>query len=229
MISYKSKHQNRKEVGMVKKARITILFIVMLSVFFLNGCKNEGDTQKPGKGGANVALEQLELPHKGEEMVIMETNYGAIKIRLFPEIAPKAVENFKTHAENGYYDGLTFHRVIDGFMIQGGDPNGNGTGGQSIWGQPFEDEFDINYRNFRGALSMANAGPNTNGSQFFIVQKNTVEESTIQQMIQIGEEGGFPENVVKVYEELGGTPHLDYRHTVFGQVFEGMDVVVSGR
>ena len=101
----------------------------------------------------------------------METNYGTIKIRLFPKVAPKAVENFKTHVENGYYDGLTFHRVIEGFMIQGGDPIGNGTGGESIWGKPFEDEFDINYHNFRGTLSMANAGPNTNGSQFFIVQK----------------------------------------------------------
>nr|WP_093753109.1 peptidylprolyl isomerase [Tepidimicrobium xylanilyticum] len=155
----------------------------------------------------------------------METNYGIIKMRLFPDVAPKAVENFKTHVENGYYDGLTFHRVIDGFMIQGGDPLGTGVGGESIWGQPFEDEFHINYHNFRGALSMANAGPNTNGSQFFIVQRDTVEESLIDQMAQIGEEGGFPEAVVKAYGELGGTPHLDYRHTVFGQVFEGMDVV----
>lgn len=172
-----------------------------------------------------MSLEQLELPEKGEEIVVMETNYGIIKMRLFPDVAPKAVENFKTHVENGYYDGLTFHRVIDGFMIQGGDPLGTGVGGESIWGQPFEDEFHINYHNFRGALSMANAGPNTNGSQFFIVQRDTVEESLIDQMAQIGEEGGFPEAVVKAYGELGGTPHLDYRHTVFGQVFEGMDVV----
>lgn len=172
-----------------------------------------------------MSLEQLELPEKGEEIVVMETNYGIIKMRLFPDVAPKAVENFKTHVENGYYDGLTFHRVIDGFMIQGGDPLGTGVGGESIWGQPFEDEFHINYHNFRGALSMANAGPNTNGSQFFIVQRNTVEESLIDQMSQIGGEGGFSEAVVKAYGELGGTPHLDYRHTVFGQVFEGMDVV----
>ncbi|GMG96407.1 peptidylprolyl isomerase [Tepidimicrobium xylanilyticum] len=172
-----------------------------------------------------MSLEQLELPEKGEEIVVMETNYGIIKMRLFPDVAPKAVENFKTHVENGYYDGLTFHRVIDGFMIQGGDPLGTGVGGESIWGEPFEDEFHINYHNFRGALSMANAGPNTNGSQFFIVQRDTVEESLIDQMAQIGEEGGFPEAVVKAYGELGGTPHLDYRHTVFGQVFEGMDVV----
>lgn len=183
------------------------------------------EIREPEKGGINVSLEQLELPEKGEEIVVMETNYGIIKMRLFPGVAPKAVENFKTHVENGYYDGLTFHRVIDGFMIQGGDPLGTGVGGESIWGEPFEDEFHINYHNFRGALSMANAGPNTNGSQFFIVQRNTVEESLIDQMSQIGGEGGFSEAVVKAYGELGGTPHLDYRHTVFGQVFEGMDVV----
>ncbi|NLX61223.1 MAG: hypothetical protein GXZ06_01660 [Tissierellia bacterium] len=93
----------------------------------------------------------------------MNTNYGTIKIRLFPEAAPKAVENFKTHAKNGYYKGVTFHRVIDEFMIQGGDPSGNGTGGESIWGEPFEDEFHKDYHHIRGALSMANSGPNTNG------------------------------------------------------------------
>ena len=94
---------------------------------------------------------------------------GVIKIKLFPEYAPKAVENFKTHAKNGYYDGLTFHRIINEFMIQGGDPNGDGSGGESIWGVPFEDEFSTEVLNYRGAF-MANSGPNTNGSQFFIVQ-----------------------------------------------------------
>jgi peptidyl-prolyl cis-trans isomerase B (cyclophilin B) len=172
-----------------------------------------------------MTLEQLQLPEKGEEIVVMETNYGTIKLRLFPKIAPKAVENFKTHAKDKYYDGLVFHRIIDDFMIQGGDPDGNGMGGQSIWGKPFEDEFDVNYHNIRGALSMANSGPNTNGSQFFIVQNNNVGEDLIGQMTRVGKEGGFPEEVVKAYSKLGGTPWLDYRHTVFGQVFEGMDIV----
>ena len=172
-----------------------------------------------------MALEQLQLPAKGEEIVVIKTNYGDIKIRLFPEIALKAVENFKTHIKDQYYDGLIFHRVIKDFMIQGGDPKGIGIGGESIWGKPFEDEFDINYHNIRGALSMANSGPNTNGSQFFIVQNNNVNESLVGQMKKAGEKGGFPEEVVKAYSELGGTPWLDFRHTVFGQVFEGMDVV----
>ncbi|KXO14780.1 peptidyl-prolyl cis-trans isomerase, cyclophilin-type [Clostridiales bacterium KA00134] len=170
-------------------------------------------------------LEQIKTPEKGEEIAILKTNHGDIKIRLFPDIAPKAVENFKTHIKNGYYDGIIFHRIIDEFMIQGGDPTGTGRGGESIWGRPFEDEFDVNYRNFRGALSMANAGPGTNGSQFFIVQKGPVEEDIIRQMRSMGEEKGYPDQVVDVYENLGGTFWLDGKHTVFGQVFEGMDVV----
>ena len=106
-----------------------------------------------------------------EALVVMNTTLGPIKIKLFPDIAPKTVENFLTHAENGYYDGIIFHRVMDDFMIQGGDPTGTGTGGESIYGGSFEDEFSEEVFHLRGALSMANAGPNTNGSQFFIVQK----------------------------------------------------------
>lgn len=170
-------------------------------------------------------MNQLQLPQKGEEIAIISTKFGKIKMRLFPEIAPKAVENFKTHIENGYYNGVTFHRVIKDFMIQGGDPDGTGRGGKSIWGIPFEDEFDLSYRNIRGALSMANSGPNTNGSQFFIVQNSKVDKDIIAQMKDLGEENGFPESIVKAYEELGGAYWLDGRHTVFGQVFEGMDVV----
>ncbi|NLJ78537.1 MAG: peptidylprolyl isomerase [Tissierellia bacterium] len=170
-------------------------------------------------------LDQLDLPKEGEEIAELHTNYGTIRIRLFPKIAPKAVENFTTHAKDGYYDGVTFHRVIKGFMIQGGDPVGTGVGGESIWGAPFEDEFHGDYHNLRGALSMANAGPNTNGSQFFIVQKNDVEKELLAQMDKLGEESGFSEGVVRAYGELGGTPHLDFRHTVFGQVFDGMDIV----
>jgi peptidyl-prolyl cis-trans isomerase B (cyclophilin B) len=172
-----------------------------------------------------MELEQLQSPAKGEEIAEIRTNHGTIKVRLFPEIAPKAVENFKTHAKDGYYDGVTFHRVISNFMIQGGDPEGTGRGGESIWGEAFEDEFHINYRNIRGALSMANAGPNTNGSQFFIVQGDEIEKDTIEQMKDLGEENGYPIAVIKAYEDLGGAFWLDFKHTVFGQVFEGMDVV----
>lgn len=200
------------------------LIILLLSVILLAGCSAKVEEDKT-IGGLDVDLNQVQKPETGEEIAVIKTNHGDIKIRLFPEVAPKAVENFKTHAKNGYYDGVIFHRVMKDFMIQGGDPQGLGIGGESIWGGSFEDEFDPNYHNFRGSLSMANAGANTNGSQFFIVQNDEVDERYMTQLKDIGEEGGFSEDVLKAYEELGGTPHLDFKHTVFGQVIEGMDVV----
>ena len=166
---------------------------------------------------------QLKMPESGDIVATMKTNMGEVKIKLFPKEAPKAVENFTTHAKNGYYDGLIFHRVIKDFMIQGGDPTGTGMGGESIWGRSFKDEFDPALHNLRGALSMANSGPNTNGSQFFIVQANTVPANMLAQMKQMSD--SFPESTVAAYEKMGGTPWLDFRHTVFGQVIEGMDVV----
>ena len=169
-------------------------------------------------------MNQLDRPLPGETVACLHTNYGDVRVRLFAEKAPKAVENFVTHAKNGYYDGLIFHRVIDGFMIQGGDPTGTGRGGESIWGAPFEDEFNLDLRHFRGALSMANAGPRTNGSQFFIVQAAGVDGRLIRQMEQLADRG-YPADVTQTYARVGGTPHLDFHHTVFGQVFEGMDVV----
>ena len=166
---------------------------------------------------------QLIAPTEEDTVAVMHTNMGDIKIKLFPNEAPKAVENFVTHANNGYYNGLIFHRVIKDFMIQGGDPTGTGMGGESIWGRSFKDEFDHKLHNLRGALSMANAGPNTNGSQFFIVQASEVPESLVGQMKELSHM--FPEATVDAYEKLGGTPWLDFKHSVFGQVFEGMDVV----
>ena len=166
---------------------------------------------------------QLKAPESGDIVAIMKTNMGEIKIKLFPKEAPKTVENFTTHAKNGYYNGLIFHRVIKDFMIQGGDPTGTGMGGESIWGRSFQDEFDPALHNLRGALSMANAGPNTNGSQFFIVQANSTPANMLDQMKQMSD--SFPESTVEAYEKMGGTPWLDFRHTVFGQVIEGMDVV----
>jgi len=125
---------------------------------------------------------------------VISTSYGEIHLKLFPNECPKTVENFVSHAKNGFYDDMVFHRVIKGFMIQTGDPDGDGTGGYSIWGEDFEDEFHKNLKHDRPfTVSMANAGPNTNGSQFFV--------STVP------------------------CPWLDGKHTVFGRVFKGMDVV----
>ncbi len=104
-----------------------------------------------------------------DTIVVLETNVGKIELKMYPKVAPLAVENFTTHVKNGYYNGLTFHRIIKGFMIQGGDPVGNGTGGESIWKKPFKDEFGKNVVFDRPyLLAMANSGPKTNGSQFFI-------------------------------------------------------------
>ena len=167
---------------------------------------------------------QTRAPQQGDTVATMKTTLGDIKILVFPDAAPKAVENFVTHAKNGYYNGIIFHRVIPDFMIQGGDPTGTGRGGESIWGRSFEDEFSVDYHNIRGALSMANAGPGTNGSQFFIVQAKEVSEDMISQLEQLADRG-FPTECVEEYKALGGTPWLDYRHTVFGQVVDGMDTV----
>lgn len=156
---------------------------------------------------------------------IIKTNMGDMAFDLMPEVAPKAVENFVTHAKDGYYEGIIFHRVIKDFMIQGGDPTGTGMGGESIWGNSFEDEFSIDARNYYGALSMANSGPNTNGSQFFIVQAKDVPSNLLGQMEQLGAQGGFPEEVIATYKEKGGTPWLDFHHTVFGMITDGTDTL----
>ena len=174
-----------------------------------------------------VAMKKYPQINKEERQdsprVIMETNKGKIKIVLFPEHAPKTVENFLGLIEKGYYDDVVFHRVIKDFMIQGGDPTASGMGGESLWGEPFEDEFSDELFNLYGALSMANAGPNTNGSQFFIVSCPEVNEDMLSQMAL----AGYEEPIIDAYQELGGTPWLDQRHTVFGQVEEGMDVVLE--
>ena len=195
---------------------------------------------------------QLELPEKGEEIAVITTNYGTMKVRLFPEEAPKTVENFVTHAKNGYFDGQVFHRVIDNFMIQTGSNDGTGSGGVSIWGEKFEDEFSPNLFNIRGALAMANSGKNTNGSQFFINQAPAssftgwdVYDANYEVFQQsdanvfhayypsgVLDMSKFTDDIKTLYEENGGNPSLDgyYNtnsrgHTVFGQVFEGLEVV----
>ena len=222
----------------------------------------EMDALKQAKNIENEALGyQLDMPEKGEEICVLKTNYGEIKIRFFPDAAPKAVYSFKSLALNGYFEGLTFHRVIDNFMIQGGDPNGNGSGGESIWGENYPDEFSEKLVNISGALSCANSGPNTNGSQFFInyaapgaidwagyeTYSAEYKDYLTQYEEAYGEEGrtaftsmyGDTVDFDKVTEEYkafydthGGNFHLDGAysvtgrgHTVFGQVFEGMDVV----
>lgn len=167
-----------------------------------------------------MTLPQLDLANAKGPKAIIKTNHGDITVQLFPEQAPKTVENFVALAEQGYYAGVIFHRVIPDFMIQGGDPTGTGRGGKSSFGSNFEDEFSPELFNINGALSMVNAGPNTNGSQFFIVSNEHVDDGMIGQM----KSAGYPEEIIDKYKQ-GGTPWLDFRHTVFGQVVDGMDVV----
>ena len=166
---------------------------------------------------------QLNEVNENNPLVTVHTNLGDFTLELFPEVAPKTVENFVTHAKNGYYNGVIFHRVIEDFMIQGGDPTGTGMGGESIYGRTFEDEFSREAFNLYGTLSMANAGPNTNGSQFFIVTAKQVPAQMLKQL----KDGGWPEEIVEEYAKVGGTPWLDHRHTVFGRVVEGRDGVLK--
>lgn len=162
-----------------------------------------------------------------EAEVKITTTEGDITLKLFPKYAPLAVENFLTHAKDGYYNGLLFHRVINNFMIQSGDPKGDGTGGESIWkgkdkskdpGTGFENEYSPYLYNIRGSIAMANSGPNTNGSQFYINQNKEDWSSKLST-------NQFPAKIIEAYKH-GGSPTLDGgNYTVFGQVIVGMDVV----
>ncbi|MFD1031991.1 peptidylprolyl isomerase [Metaplanococcus flavidus] len=198
---------------------------ILLATALLAACgSQETDQQSTASENTGSSETTADFPQLSDEvaedeaLVDMNTSMGTIQIKLFPEQAPKTVENFLTHAKDGYYDGVIFHRVIKDFMIQGGDPEGTGRGGESIYGEGFEDEFSEELYNFRGALSMANAGPGTNGSQFFIVQLPELPEDGLPP-------ADAPEEVKEEYAANGGTPRLDGKHTVFGHVVEGMDIV----
>jgi len=176
------------------------IMIALITMFTIWAC-NEQDTNKVESKEQPTKTEQTK-PEKfkleGNEMAVavINTNMGKIEIELFADKTPKTVENFVEHANQGYYNGIIFHRVIPNFMIQGGDPTGTGRGGESIWGEPFEDEIVPSLKHdVPGVLSMANAGPNTNGSQFFIT--------------------------------VAATSWLNGKHTIFGKVINGMDVVYA--
>lgn len=232
--------------------RLLAAFLAVAFALPIPACSSSASGAKKSDG-KKIGY-QLEAPAQGEEIAVLTTSMGTVKIRLFPEAAPKAVENFKGLIQKKYYDGLIFHRVIKDFMIQTGDPTGTGTGGESIWNKPFEDEFSDNLLNVRGAVAMANSGKNTNGSQFFIDQagpsafagwsqyeqaysyfkqsKMTASDFVHQYGSSWLNMDKATEEYRKFYETNGGNPHLDgyYNidgagHTVFGQVFEGMDTV----
>ena len=143
------------------------IFFSVLFILIILGCK-DSNSNNNNNNESSIMSDSTET--KDSMLVaVMQTNMGTVEIELFESKTPKTVENFVGLAKKGYYDGIIFHRVIDQFMIQGGDPTGTGRGGESIWGKPFEDEI-VSSLTFDkpGYLAMANAGPNTNGSQFFI-------------------------------------------------------------
>lgn len=235
--------------------KILNISLVLVLLLVLTGCSNTGEltsstsqnesnankvenavaqntTEEEKKTATSIesvdfkvaAEKQMALPEEGDTIAIFKVkNYGEIKVKFFEDIAPKAVENFTTHAKEGYYDGVTFHRVIGDFMIQGGDPEGTGRGGESIWGKGFPEELAYELVPYRGSLCMASAGTGTSslGSQFFITQAN-YSETIANYMTQYQ----VPEGLIEQYKEYGGdilSLYLNY--TVFGQVYEGMDVV----
>jgi cyclophilin family peptidyl-prolyl cis-trans isomerase len=173
------------------------VFIFVLFSFLSISCSGTSTEINKESTSTNEQKEDLSMTELKKDTItvaVIKTNMGTIELELFAKKAVKTVENFVGLIEKKYYNGIIFHRVIDNFMIQGGDPTGTGMGGESIWGKPFEDEVNTGLKHeSEGILSMANAGPNTNGSQFFITLK--------------------------------ATPWLDGRHTVFGKVIKGMDVV----
>ena len=175
---------------------------------------------------ANVEAANFTAPKEGETIVTMKLKgYDQpVKIKLFPEYADKGVENFIELAKKGYYDGLTFHRVINNFMIQGGDPEGTGMGGESCWGGEFDGGTDPHLIHAAGAVAYANSGSTaTNGSQFYIVTGEVYSQAEIDELQSYGY--GLTDSQKEIYSTAGGTPFLDGGYTVFGQVFDGLDVV----
>ena len=239
---------------MNKKIRCLLLIVVsIIMLFTLTGCESKEstnntntnsskstntakntnsnatsntNTENGGKKMSDIdfkaaAEKQLSNPNNGDTIAIMHVkDYGDIKFKFFPDVAPKAVENFLTHAKDGYYNGLTFHRVINDFMIQGGDPKGDGTGGESIWGSGFGTELDYTLVPYRGSLCMAMSSlPNSIGSQFFITQ------AKYSSQMYSYYKSSFPVSLLNQYKENGGYLSLYMQYTVFGQVYEGMDIV----
>ena len=211
--------------------------LLLLCIALLGGCKKPAEnsgTADPGNDTpqaetpvdppAETDLPQLAGPQTGDTIAVFETDKGTFKAVLYEKYAPLAVENFIALAKSDYYKDLLFHRVVDNFVVQTGDPTGTGKGGESASGSAFKNEVCPELHHFTGALGMANAAADLNMSQFYIVCENAVSADTVTAMEGLADDG-YPAEVVEAYKKLGGQPSLDYRYTVFGQVYEGLDVI----
>lgn len=197
-----------------------ICLVTIFAVLF-TGCFGTGTF---GGEKLNVESEEIQFkqPEDGDITATLKTSEGEIKILLFPEYAPKAVENFVSLSQNGTYNGMIINRAIENFIVQTGSPDGSLSGGESIWGIEFEDEFTDKLHHYNGAVSMANHGEDTNGSQFFFVtgEIGKISEDTENKL----KDAEYREDVISAYKQAGGNPAFDYRYTVFGQIYEGLDV-----
>ena len=216
---------------MFRKSLAFLLCIAAVSGCFASCGKDENSSSDTDTAATTVAdAQNIEIanftePQKGDTIIIMKVkDYGEVKFRLFPEYADKGVENFVELAKKGYYDGLTFHRVIKDFMIQGGDPLGNGTGGESVWGGEFDGGTDPHLIHAAGALAYANSGSTaTDGSQFYVVTGTICTKDDINYYRQQGV--NITPQQEEIYTTVGGTPWLDGGYTVFGQVIDGLDII----
>ena len=216
---------------MYKKA-LAFIMCIAAAAACMTSC---GNVSQNGEGSSSssavtsetesVEIANFTAPKEGDTIITMNIkDYGEVKFRLFSEYAEKGCENFIELAKKGYYDGLTFHRVIKDFMIQGGDPNGNGTGGESVWGGKFDGGTDPHLIHAAGALAYANSGSTaTDGSQFYVVTGEVYSEDELAALE--GNGYTFTEQQKKIYSTAGGAPWLDGSYTVFGQVIDGLDVI----
>lgn len=225
------------KVGKIILAIVTaVILVAVIAIIIMDPGTNKEKVNEDNKNEVSKNVEensdidymsnaekQFAEPAEGETIAVMHVKgFGKITFKFFDDVAPKAVENFLTHAKDGYYNGVKFHRVMNEFMIQSGDPEGTGAGGESIWGTGFEEEIDESILPYRGSLCMASTGYGMSslGSQFFITQANPDNE-----MASMLEAYGYPKGLIDAYKTYGGYMSLAGQYTVFGQVVDGMDVV----
>lgn len=211
------------------KKFLCILLSLMLFTGLFSGCGSEKDGRPKKKAVKRPEIEtenaQLAAPKEGDLIAVFDTSLGEVRAVLFPDKAPMAVKNFMGLCEDGYYNNTTFHRVVYGFVVQGGDASGTGHKGTTIWDSPFPAEYSSQLHHFSGALcaAMSPDDPLSTASQFYFVQSlpQKMDDALRQRMTEAGTDPA----ILDLYDEVGGLGYLDYTDTVFGQVYDGMNVV----